>query len=133
MPITLMIMLLLMFFYINNWDISLLFGLVLTACILGLYISTIYFEQLKNKYGFSSLMFILSNILFHICPLFYIINVKVHNLFNTLAFTCGILIIYSYLYANKIHQIYAFIPSYNYLLFIILSIISVICNYNFMI
>ena len=133
MPITLIIMLLLMFFYINNWDISLLFGLVLTACILGLYISIVYFEQLKNKYGFSSLMFILSNILLHIIPLFYIINIKVHNLFYTLLFTSIVIIIYSYVYANKIQQIYAFIPSYNYLLFIILSIISVICNYNFMI
>ena len=131
MPITLIIMLLLIVFNINNWDISLLFGLVITSCVLGIYISIVYFEQLKNKYGFSSLMFILSNILFHICPLFYIINVKIYNLFYTLAFTCGIIIIYSYLYSYKIHQIYAYIPSYNYLLFIILSIISIICNYNF--
>lgn len=133
MPITLMIMLLLMFFYINNWDISLLFGLVISACCVGLYISVVYFEQLKNKYGFSSLMFILSNILLHIIPLFYIINIKVHNLFYTLLFTSIVIIIYSYVYANKIYEIYAFIPSYNYLLFILIAILSIICNYNFMV
>lgn len=133
MPITVLIMLLLMFFYINNWDISLLFGLVISSCILGLYISIVYFEPLKHKYGYSSLMFILFNILLHICPLFYIINIKVHKLFYSLLFTSGILIIYSYLYATKIHKIYAFIPSYNYLLFIIISILSIICNYNFMV
>jgi len=132
MPITLIIMLLLTLFNINNWDISLLFGLVISACILGIYTSIVYFEQLKNKYKFSTLMFILSNILLHICPLLYIMNVKVHNLLYSLLFTFSIIVLYSYLFHNKIHEIYAYIPTYNFLLFIVISIISVICNYNFM-
>ena len=132
MPITLIIMLLLTLFNINNWDISLLFGLVISACILGIYTSIVYFEQFKNKYKLSTLMFILSNILLHICPLFYIINVKVHNLLYSLLFTFSIIVLYSYLFHNKIHAIYAYIPTYNFLLFIVISIISVICNYNFM-
>ena len=125
-------MLLLTLFNINNWDISLLFGLVISACILGIYTSIVYFEQLKNKYKFSTLMFILSNILLHICPLLYIMNVKVHNLLYSLLFTFSIIVLYSYLFHNKIHEIYAYIPTYNFLLFIVISIISVICNYNFM-
>ena len=132
MPITLIIMLLLTLFNINNWDISLLFGLVISSCILVIYTSIVYFEQLKNKYKFSTLMFILSNILLHICPLLYIMNVKVHNLLYSLLFTFSIIVLYSYLFHNKIHEIYAYIPTYNFLLFIVISIISVICNYNFM-